>query len=506
MAGWLLLLIAFTVFALWRWLTNKEVRDGPKLPPSPYGKIPLLGHLWRLNATKPFATIDAWSQQLGDVFSIYFGTDRVIVLSRNRVLKEAFLQQAANFSGRPDLFVHRSCWGVGHVISEGPVNVETRKFLLTVMREGGVSSGLNAHIQTRVDAEVGIMLNSIDEKLANGECDLDIEDTTFFVVGNVLTSMVLGRTYPHNSDEFRQNSAWLAKTTELMHRSSALTFLPWLRFAPPSGFGYWEMKRQAKAVNQMMTKDIENRIRTQEYKDVNKIDLTSAFLRKIDDVTQNKGRKQEVESKCYTTTKLARIMTEMFFAGIQTECNTFGWAFLYLIEHPDVQEKCRQQIWDEMGRDRRPQWEDRLKIPYLEAMVHEVQRCANIAPFAIFHKTFKDTVLDGYLVPANSMIMMNLWSTLRDPEYFPCPEEFRPERFLDEFGAVKERLESLLPYGIGSRICMGESLARIELFVIIGALLQRYRFYKIPGVQYSLEQNMELTIHAAKYKLRVEKL
>lgn len=75
--------------------------------------------------------------------------------------------------------------------------------VISVCLEGGVSNGLNAHIQSTVDSEVVLMLNSIDEKLARGETDIDIEDTTFFVVGNVLTSMVLGRSYPHGSDEFR---------------------------------------------------------------------------------------------------------------------------------------------------------------------------------------------------------------------------------------------------------------------------------------------------------------
>ncbi len=85
-----------------------------------------------------------------------------------------------------------------------------------------------------------------------------------------------------------------------------------------------------------------------EYKDPKKCDLTSVFLRKIDEVNQNSGEKKELEEKCFSKTKLARIMTEMFFAGIQTECNTFGWAFLYFIEHPEVQEKCREQIWQEV--------------------------------------------------------------------------------------------------------------------------------------------------------------
>ncbi len=127
-------------------------------------------------------------------------------------------------------------------------------------------------------------------------------------------------------------------------------------------------------------------------------------------------------------------MTELFFAGIKTVCSTFGWAFLYFIENPDIQDRCRKDILDQVclslvpiktlpstqiGPHRLVTWNDRANLPYLEATVCEIQRCANIAPFSVFHRSTRDTYLGKYFIPRNTTVLMNLWTTLRDPELFP---------------------------------------------------------------------------------------
>ncbi|VDK59764.1 unnamed protein product [Anisakis simplex] len=309
-----------------------------------------------------------------------------------------------------------------------------------------------------------------------------------------------------------------------MERTAPLTFLPWLRYAPPDGFGYWKMKKQAAEVHQMMRDELEQRLQSQDYKDESKSDLTSVLLRKLDEVRSDRSA-TVIEQRNFNEDRIAMLMTEMFFAAIQTECNTFGWAFLYFIEHPQVQQKCRQQILAKFGTESRVRWSDRVHLPYVEATVFEVQRCANIAPFSVFHRNYHATTLDGYYVPANSTILMNLYSTLMDPNCFRgelhfslyffhfflktflYPHAFKPERFLDDNDELSFRkMHGLYLYGLGKRICMGESIARCELFTVICALLQRYRFRKIPERSYSLEKKMELTIHADPYELLVEPL
>ncbi|MFH4983009.1 hypothetical protein AB6A40_009718 [Gnathostoma spinigerum] len=128
-------------------------------------------------------------------------------------------------------------------------------------------------------------------------------------------------------------------TLELMERTSPLTFLPWLRFCPPDGFGYWKMKKEAENVHNMMMKEINDRLSTKDYRNEKRNDFTSAFLRKIEE-SESEGDRQS----CFTIDMLAKMMIELHFAGIQTECHTFAWEFLFLIHHSAVQEKCRDEI------------------------------------------------------------------------------------------------------------------------------------------------------------------
>ncbi|CAJ0568430.1 unnamed protein product, partial [Mesorhabditis spiculigera] len=233
---------------------------------------------------------------------------------------------------------------------------------------------------------------------------------------------------------------------------------------------------------------------TVEYRDLQKNDLTSAFLRQIDEAGEN--------GDLFSEEVLVRLITEMFFAGIQTECNTFGWAFLFFLFNPDVQQECREHI-----QEAPLLWAEKQRLPYLEATIAEIQRLANIAPFSMPHRNFRETTLDGYRIPAGSTIFMNLYTTLMDPSVFEHPSQFRPARFLSSSGGLdRAMMAAALPYGLGSRMCMGETIARLELFSVIGHLLRRYSFEKVPSETYSLEQRMELTIHPQKYCIRVRKL
>jgi len=100
-------------------------------------------------------------------------------------------------------------------------------------------------------------------------------------------------------------------------------------------------------------------------------------------------------------------------------------------------------------------------------------RVRPIAPFSIPHSTLANTEVAGYTIPANTMVLVNLWSGPQDSNVFPEPLEFRPERYLDKDGKVINR-ESMIGFGLGKRVCPGEVLARHELICIWTALLQNF--------------------------------
>ncbi|XP_046705610.1 cytochrome P450 2D14-like isoform X2 [Silurus meridionalis] len=162
-------------------------------------------------------------------------------------------------------------------------------------------------------------------------------------------------------------------------------------------------------------------------------------------------------------------------AGTDTTSNTLLTAFLYLMVYPDIQEKCQQEIDDVLQGKAQVSFEDRHDMPYTQAVIHESQRIANTVPLSVFHCTTRDTELMGYNIPKGTIIIPNLSSVLSEEGQWKFPNEFNPSNFLNEQGQF-EKPEAFIPFSAGPRMCLGEGLARMELFLILVTLLRRFQF------------------------------
>uniref|UniRef100_A0AAY4E0L5 Uncharacterized protein n=1 Tax=Denticeps clupeoides TaxID=299321 RepID=A0AAY4E0L5_9TELE len=166
--------------------------------------------------------------------------------------------------------------------------------------------------------------------------------------------------------------------------------------------------------------------------------------------------------------QLVMYILDLHFAGTDTTSNTLLTAFLYLSTHPDVQERCQQEIDEVLQDNKCPSFEDRHKMPYVQAVIHESQRVGDIVPLRVFHSTVTDTELMGYNIPKVR--------TRFDCKYiWKFPHEFNPSNFLDDQGQFVKP-EAFVPFSVGPRMCLGEGLARMELFLILVCLLQRFKF------------------------------
>uniref|UniRef100_A0A5F9DHC9 unspecific monooxygenase n=1 Tax=Oryctolagus cuniculus TaxID=9986 RepID=A0A5F9DHC9_RABIT len=138
-------------------------------------------------------------------------------------------------------------------------------------------------------------------------------------------------------------------------------------------------------------------------------------------------------------------------------------------------EKVHEEIERVIGPDRAPSLTDKAQMPYTEAAIMEVQRLTAVVPLAIPHMTSEETVLQGYTIPKGTVIIPNLWSVHRDPAIWEKPDDFYPGRFLDDQGQLIKK-ETFIPFGIGKRVCMGEQLAKMELFLMFVSLMQSFKF------------------------------
>ncbi len=170
-------------------------------------------------------------------------------------------------------------------------------------------------------------------------------------------------------------------------------------------------------------------------------------------------------------------------AGTETSAALLDWVILYLILHPDMQERLYAEVREVTGdNSRQVGLEDREAAHYVNAFIDEVSRHSPMLLLPAGRKTLSDTTIRGVRIPKGTQVLSLVFAINRDPSVFDCPEEFRPDRNLhrdDDGRLVYRRDDRLYLFGVGKRRCPGEQLARAELFLFIARIVQKFRYIKV---------------------------
>ncbi|KAL2713485.1 putative cytochrome P450 305a1 isoform X1 [Vespula squamosa] len=144
----------------------------------------------------------------------------------------------------------------------------------------------------------------------------------------------------------------------------------------------------------------------------------------------------------------------------------------------------------------------RHRLPYVEAVMTEVQRMYVVTPIIGPRRVFQDTTLEGYSIPKNTTVLINLYSVNMDADLYPNPHEFKPERFLKSDAHQPDK--NLVLFGKGNRRCPGENLAKSALFLLFVGIIQKYALLPVPGQgPYVVESMSGLTIAPKPYETMV---
>lgn len=185
----------------------------------------------------------------------------------------------------------------------------------------------------------------------------------------------------------------------------------------------------------------------------------------------------------------------MLNAGTETTAVALEWAMTNLLKHPKVLEKAKSEIDDQIGKDRLVDEPDLAVLPYLQNVVFETSRLFPVSPLLIPRSTVKDIKIGGYDVPKDTIVVVNAWAIQRDPKIWDEPEIFKPERFSNnECGNEQHYIHTLIPFGIGRRICPGAGLGQRIVTLALGSLIQCFEWEKVKGEEIDMKVTNGLTM------------
>ncbi|GMT22427.1 hypothetical protein PFISCL1PPCAC_13724, partial [Pristionchus fissidentatus] len=203
-----------------------------------------------------------------------------------------------------------------------------------------------------------------------------------------------------------------------------------------------------------------------DYAEEESADFCEAYLREIHMTATN-------ADSSFHEKQLVNVCMDLWTAGVETTAATMAWGVVMLLQHPEVQSALHDELDSIVGIDRLVCMQDRARLPYTSAFIQEVQRWANILPQNLMRNAAKDAVIGGVKIAAGTPVVPQISALMSDHEAFPEPCTFDPTRFLDENGGLRS-IPHFLPFSIGKRACLGEGLARMELFLFFANLAHRF--------------------------------
>ncbi|XP_069601582.1 cytochrome P450 2J4-like [Ranitomeya imitator] len=436
------------------------------LPPGP-SPFPFIGNLWTMRFNMHPETFIKLTKLYGNMYTVWIGETPLIVLHGYKAVRNAIVSHSEELSGRPvTSFMADVTHGKGIVGSNGHRWRQQRRFGLMTLRNLGLGKrGLESRIQKEAQSLVEILAAQ------NGK-PMDVSNFIIHSVANVICAVVFGHRFSIDDPSFQK----LVSINQQMIEGFASKFgilydaFPWLMKCLPGS--HQEMFKNRDYIYNFVRNEI--RIHQQNELPEEPNDLIDHYLAQI-------AKTSGDPNSTFDISNLLQVSMEFFTAGTETTATTLQWAIMLMLAYPDIQENIHRELDQVLQDSSAIKYEDRKRLPYTNAVIHEIQRFGNIAATGTMRSSIKDITLDGYSIKKGMHILPNLDSVLHDPVCWDKPDKFNPEHFLDKAGNFKSN-EAFLPFSAGHRVCLGEKLARFELVIFFITLMRAFRFQLPKGV------------------------
>ncbi|XP_061896539.1 cytochrome P450 1B1-like [Entelurus aequoreus] len=475
------------------WMRN--LRRKTKLP-GPFA-WPVVGNAMQLGPM-PHITFAKLAKKYGNVYQIRLGCSDIVVLNGNRVIRQALIQHSKEFAGRPD-FVSFQCVSGGKSMTFTNYSKEWKMHRKVAQSTIRAFSSANSQTKKAFEQQIVAEAKELVEiffKLGSHAQYFNPTHELTVAAANVICALCFGKRYGHDDAEFRALLQRVHKFGETVGAGSLVDVMPWLQSFPNPVRSVF---KNFKNINKEFFGFVQNKV--EEHRntfdpEVTR-DMSDAIISVIDKTESENGL-----TKGYTE----GTVSDLIGAGLDTVSTALEWILLLLVKHPKIQTELHQLIDTVVGPNRLPSVDDRGPLAYLDAFIYETMRFTSFVPLTIPHSTTSDVTIEGHHIPKDTVVFINQWSINHDPLKWEDPHIFDPSRFIDENGSLdKDLTNNVMIFSAGKRRCIGDQIAKVEIFLFSAILLQQCHFEKCPDKDVSLNCSYGLTLKPLDFNITAKR-
>ncbi|KAJ4721021.1 putative Cytochrome P450 [Melia azedarach] len=463
----LLIIIFIILLSLPIFLFLAQTYRKPKsiqLPPGPKG-LPFIGNLHQFDISRPQVSFWELAKRYGPLMSLRLGSVPTLVVSSAKFAKEILKTHDLQFCSRPSLLGQQKLSYRGLDLAFSPYNDYWREIRKICVIHLFNSNRVQNFLPIRED-EVSRMIEKISRSVVACK-PVNLSEIMMFLTSTIICRLGFGKRYEDEGSERSRFHALLNETQALLVSFFVTDYFPWMGWVDKVAGMMRRLEKNFQELDAFYQELIEEHLDPKRAKsDDHQEDIIDVLLQ----IRKDRGFKIDL-----TFDHIKAVLTDVFIAGTDTSAATVVWAMTYLMKHPRVMKKVQQEVRKLAGNKGFVDEDDIQSLPYLKAVVKETMRLQPTVPLLVPRETLEHCNIEGYDIPAKTLVFVNTWAIGRDPEAWENPDEFYPERFIDSPIDFKGQHYELIPFGAGRRICPGLYMGIATVDLALANLL--YKFY-----------------------------
>ncbi|CAL7939199.1 unnamed protein product [Xylocopa violacea] len=491
----ILILLSLIGYKIYEFFTSVPPNVPPCLP-----RLPIVGSYWHLlwrNYNSPIEAIQYYVNKLRSrILTCYLGDAMAVIVTDYKSIKEVLSRE--EFDGRTseiDIILDRSFRKkLGIFFTEEKFLQEQKRFILRNMRDFGFGRRYEKYEAIMME-EMNLLVKMLKEGPINDKEKAYLKnglirfpDILYPYTANSIWEIIFGERFDRS--EFHKLNDFCTSALQFQRSGNpiggAIAYFWYLKYFG-NMFGYKEFIDSNKRMEYL-----ERNRHADQDEDRGVLGRYLEEVKKNENVTSN-----------FTEQQLIMTIVDIMFPSVSIVPSTIVTIIKLVMHHPEVMRNVQKEIDRVVGIGRLVTWNDRKSLPYVEATIRETFRYETLTPTTVLHRALKDTTINGYNVPMNTVMVVSLKSINQDPDLWGDPEKFRPERFLNEDGQLVK--DFTLPFGLGRRMCIAETFSRYHMFEVFAVLLQNFNFSFVEGEPTGLEDKVPgLVITPKETWVRVE--